>query len=198
MKYRLVVDLRQVNTHLRQYSLCYKRLRDFGHLLQRRDWMVGFDLKNAYHHLRIHDKDQHYLQFRIEGELFQCVALPFGLALSPHHFTHLILPIIRFYGSLHGVPEDLRLFNRDGLPAIRHWRNTLANMPVGSRWRSWPTSTTSSRPDSAEPKSKNGQQRQGRYSTPSVSNSKKQNANGIRSRRNGIWELLSIRSEPFF
>ena len=96
MKYRLVVDLRQVNTHLRQYSLRYERLRDFGHLLQRRDWMVGFDLKNAYHHLRIHDKDQHYLQFRIEGELFQCVALPFGLALSPHHFTHLILPIIRF------------------------------------------------------------------------------------------------------
>ena len=58
--------------------------------------MVGFDLKNGCHDLRIHDKDQHYLQFRIEGEIFQHVALPFGLALSLHHFTHLILLIIRF------------------------------------------------------------------------------------------------------
>ena len=70
MRYRLVVDLRKVNKHLRHYGLCYKHLRDFGHLLQQHDWLVGFDLKDAYHHLKIREADQHYLQFRIEGELF--------------------------------------------------------------------------------------------------------------------------------
>ena len=96
MKYRLVVDLRKVNQHLRHFGLRYERLRDFGHLLRRNNWLVGFDLKNAYHHLCIRESEQHYLQFQIEDELFQCVALPFGLASSPYYFTHLILPILRF------------------------------------------------------------------------------------------------------
>ena len=54
-KFRLVIDLRKVNTHLRKMGLRYERLRDFGHLLWRDDWMVGFDIKNADHHLRIRD-----------------------------------------------------------------------------------------------------------------------------------------------
>ena len=95
-KFRLVIDLRKVNRHLRKMGLCYERLRDFGHLLRWDDWMVGFDIKNAYHHLRVQDAQQNFLQFRLEGELFQCVALPFGLSLSPYYFTHLMLAVVRF------------------------------------------------------------------------------------------------------
>ena len=95
-KFRLVIDLRKVNTHLRKLGLRYERLRDFGHLLSRDDWMVGFDIKNAYHHLRVRDAQQPFLQFRLEGELFQCVALPFGLSLSPYYFTHIMLAVVRF------------------------------------------------------------------------------------------------------
>ena len=36
-KFRLVIDLRKVNTHLRKMGLRYERLRDFGHLLRRDD-----------------------------------------------------------------------------------------------------------------------------------------------------------------
>ena len=59
--------------------------------------MVGFDIKNAYHHLRIRNAQQPFLQFRLEGELFQCVALLFGLSLSPYYFTHLMLVVVRFF-----------------------------------------------------------------------------------------------------
>ena len=96
MKYRLVVDLRKVNKRLRRLGLRYSRLRDFGTMLRKGDGMVGFDIRNAYHHLRVRPDLQKFLQFRIAGEFFQCVALPFGLATSPYYFTHLMLVVVRF------------------------------------------------------------------------------------------------------
>ena len=95
-KFRLVIDLRKVNRHLRKLGLRYERLKDFGHLLHRDDWMIGFDIKNAYHHLRILEAHRQFLQFRIAGELFECVALPFGLSASPYCFTHLMCVVVRF------------------------------------------------------------------------------------------------------
>ena len=57
----LVIDLHEVNAHLRKLGLQYELLRDFGHLLSWDDWVVGFDIKNAYHHLRVQDVQQHFL-----------------------------------------------------------------------------------------------------------------------------------------
>ena len=54
-KFCLVIELRKVNMHLSKTGLHYKRLRDFGQLLRWNDWMVGFDIKNAYHHLHVRD-----------------------------------------------------------------------------------------------------------------------------------------------
>ena len=63
MKYRLCVDLRRVNHHLRKVGLRYEKLRDFGHLLKENDFLVGFDIKNAYHHLRVCREEECFLQF---------------------------------------------------------------------------------------------------------------------------------------
>ena len=54
MSYRLVVDLRKVNKRLRHLGLRYAKLKDFGTLLRKGDGMVGFDIRSAYHHLRVH------------------------------------------------------------------------------------------------------------------------------------------------
>jgi hypothetical protein len=45
MRYRLCVDLRRVNKHLRRMGLRYEKLRDFGHLLSKKDILIGFDIK---------------------------------------------------------------------------------------------------------------------------------------------------------
>ena len=60
-KFHLVIDLRKVNMHLCKIGLRYKHLRDFGQLLRRDDWMVGFDIKDAYHYLRVRDAQEHFL-----------------------------------------------------------------------------------------------------------------------------------------
>ena len=51
MRYRLVVDLRKVSKRLQCLGLRYACLRDFGTLLRKGDGLVGFDIRNAYHHL---------------------------------------------------------------------------------------------------------------------------------------------------
>ena len=51
MKYRLCVDLRRINRHLKKFGLRYEKLKDFRHLLKKNDFLVGFDIKDAYHHL---------------------------------------------------------------------------------------------------------------------------------------------------
>ena len=96
MHYRLVVDLRKVNRRLKRLGLRYEKLKDFGALLKKGDAMIGFDIRNAYHHLCVRPDLQKFLQFRIDGEFFQCMALPFGLATSPYYFTHLMLVVVRF------------------------------------------------------------------------------------------------------
>ena len=110
MKFRLVIDLRRINRHLRKVGLRYEKLRDFGTLLAKNDSLVGFDIKNAYHHLRVRGDEEHFLYFRMDGELFVCKALPFGLSLAPFYFTHLMLVITRFLRSPASCPKAATRF----------------------------------------------------------------------------------------
>ena len=110
MRYRLCVDLRRINRRLRKVGLRYEKLKDFGALLTKGDSLVGFDIKNAYHHLRMCEGDEHFLQFRMDGEVFSCKALPFGLSLSPFYFTHLMLVIVRFLRSPGSCPKSAGRF----------------------------------------------------------------------------------------
>ena len=109
-KYRLCVDLRRVNRHLKKVGLRYERLRDFGHLLSKNDFLVGFDIRNAYHHLRVPRQEEHFLQFRMGEEVFACRALPFGLSLSPYYFTQLMLVVGRFLRSPGSCAKGARSF----------------------------------------------------------------------------------------
>lgn len=84
-KWRFIVDLRRVNRALRKLRCKY------GHLLQLKrarncSALVSFDLQDAYHHIGVHPQHQGYLAFSVEGEVFICTALPFGLTISPAIF----------------------------------------------------------------------------------------------------------------
>ena len=83
MKYRLCVDLRQVNRHLHKVGLRYEKLPHFGHLLRKNDYLVGFDIRNAYHHLWVCRGEECFLQFRMGGEVFLVGPCPLGCRFSP-------------------------------------------------------------------------------------------------------------------
>ena len=47
------------------------------------DWAISVDHKDAYFHVLIHEADRKFLRFTWQENVFQFVAVPFGLAPTP-------------------------------------------------------------------------------------------------------------------
>ena len=54
------------------------------------DWAVSIDLTDAYLHVPIHPISRKYLRFIYDHQVFQFMAIPFGMSLSPWVFTKLM------------------------------------------------------------------------------------------------------------
>ena len=102
--WRLVVDLRWVNSHCAKQSVQYETLKSLRRFAMRNAWMVSFDLQDGYYHLAVKAEDRPYFTFCIGGDCFRCVGLPFGWTASPRVFTKLMRPVVRALRSML-VPE---------------------------------------------------------------------------------------------
>ena len=93
-KPRLVIDLRHVNLHTLSRTCRYESLTSLRRMIKRGDWMVAFDLTDAYHHVPFHEDYVHYFTFGIETldgvEYFNTPVLNFGWTLSPAIFTEIM------------------------------------------------------------------------------------------------------------
>lgn len=89
-KMRPVYDARFVNRFMHAQHFQMEDMRTLGALIQREDWMVKIDLKDAYLHVPIHPAYRKYLQIQTEGETYQFKALPFGLNIAPQIFTRIL------------------------------------------------------------------------------------------------------------
>ena len=102
-KRRLVIDFRHVNLHHLKRSCRFESLQSLRRVLRRLDWMISIDLKDAYHHVGVHEADQDYFTFAIqtlEGtEYFSTSALSFGWCLSPWVFTQIMRPVVAYLRS---------------------------------------------------------------------------------------------------
>jgi hypothetical protein len=84
--YRLIVDNRSFNAHNVQYPTELDTLHTLSGALQPGDWMSTFDLEDGYFHLAIHVDYQKCFGFRVNGEVFRMVGLPFGWSGSAQSF----------------------------------------------------------------------------------------------------------------
>ena len=66
------------------------------------NWAVSIDLTDAYLHVPIHPRSRKYLRFVYEHQVFQFMALPFGMSLSPWICTKL-MNVIATHLPLHAV-----------------------------------------------------------------------------------------------
>jgi hypothetical protein len=86
-KYRLVIDLRWVNKHLRAQTMRMETLKSLRHLAQEGDFLFSLDLADGFHCVPVHQNDRQYLTIHVDGYgLMQFAALPFGLSASPFVF----------------------------------------------------------------------------------------------------------------
>ena len=69
-------------------------------MLQKGDWMVKLDLKDAYFAVPIHPDHRRYLQVQWKGTRYQFNCLPFGLSSAPRIFTKIMRPAIAWLRQL--------------------------------------------------------------------------------------------------
>ena len=91
---RPVINLKALNQFVQVEHFKMEGLHLLPDLLQRRDWMIKMDLKDAYLQIPIHQSHQRYLHFIWEGKHYKFQSLPFGLSSAPRVFTKTLKPVI--------------------------------------------------------------------------------------------------------
>ena len=102
-KWRLVVDMREVNKGIVAPKFKYEKLEDFARLLRRNYFLFTLDLKEGYFHQRLAPEAAEWcgavLRDQDTGELvwLRYNVLPFGLSLSPWHFSMLVKATFNYW-----------------------------------------------------------------------------------------------------
>ena len=104
-KFRMILNLKRINVHIRPDHFRMETLRSILPLLRPGDWTASIDLKDAYHHVPIAPASRDLLGFTVAGGTYRFKALPFGLRPAPRLFTRLVACVAAFLRQ-----RGLRLF----------------------------------------------------------------------------------------
>ena len=85
-----VIDLSLLNQYINKQHFKMETVKSVRQSIMANDWAVSIDLMDAYLHVPIHPRSRKYLWFVDEHQVFQFMALPFGMSLSPWIFTKLM------------------------------------------------------------------------------------------------------------
>lgn len=81
-------------------SFRYETLEDLAQVLRPDDSLLVWDIKDAYHHLRLREEDRNYLAFTAMGRTFVPATMPSGLRPAPYIFANVIRPLIAYLRAL--------------------------------------------------------------------------------------------------
>lgn len=92
--FRPVLDLKKLNRSIRVETFRMESLQSILQAINRGEWMLSINLRDAYLHIPIHAEFQRFLRFTINSWHFQFRSLPFGISTAPRTFTKVLLPVI--------------------------------------------------------------------------------------------------------
>ena len=101
-KLRPVIDLSLLNHYIHKQHFKMETVKSVRQSIMDNNWVVSIDLTDAYLHVLIHPNSRKYLQFIYDHQVFQFMAFPFGISLSPWIFTKL-MNVIAAHLSLRAV-----------------------------------------------------------------------------------------------
>ena len=121
--WRMIIDLKRLNkwivhSHFKIEDKSYIKL-----LLDRNDFMISLDLRDAFHSISIHDDHKKFLCFEFLGTRYMFNVLPFGLTSAPRIFTKIVKPVIAY---LRGLGLKLSVY-LDDIIIIANSKTTLLN-----------------------------------------------------------------------
>ena len=94
-KWRLVVDLRFLNSFVINDTTKFETLKNLRRLARRGEWLFSFDLADGFYAITIHPDFRKYLTVEVDGELFQFVGLPMGWNRSPYVFCKTMRTLVQ-------------------------------------------------------------------------------------------------------
>ena len=92
-KWRPIIDLSALNRVVVLSRFHMETPQSVLRSVRQGDWMVSFDLKDAYLQVPVHVDSRKYLRFVSYGDVYQFKVLPFGLSTAPQVFTRVMAPV---------------------------------------------------------------------------------------------------------
>jgi len=115
-KLRMILDLRLVNNYIQTPRFAMEDIRKVRPLLQEGDFMTTIDLKDGFHHVPIHPRDQPHLGMHWKGRTYIWTHLPFGLSASPYIFCKVLretITLLRLRGlRVNCYTDDILILGR--------------------------------------------------------------------------------------
>ena len=95
-KWRLIHDLRYVNSFINSSKFTNERIDVVNSLVREEDLMVTLDLKDGFFHVPVSDTHQTFLGFKWKNSYYCWKRIPFGLNVSPFYFEKTLRPVVKF------------------------------------------------------------------------------------------------------
>ena len=119
-KWRLVINLRELNEHLVVPHFKMETVSSLLASILPGQWAFSLDLTDAYLHVPMHPSTFKYLRFNLGDSLYHFRALPFGLSTAPLVFTKIMAAVGAF---AHRRSIFLHLYLDDWL--CRHFNRSV-------------------------------------------------------------------------
>lgn len=91
--WRPVINLKSLNRYVIPHHFKMESIRTIKGVLQKDDWLIKLDLKDAYLTIPIAQTQRPLLRFSWDKEMWEFKVLPFGLSSAPWVFTKVTKPI---------------------------------------------------------------------------------------------------------
>ena len=98
-KFRLVTDLRHINTHSQPPKVKYDDINTVISVVKPKDYIVTTDLQNVFFHVPVHIDHQTLLGFKFKSHYYIWTVLPFGHNCSPFFFSKILRPVVSYLRS---------------------------------------------------------------------------------------------------
>jgi hypothetical protein len=78
-KWRLIIDVRVLNTYCSDFNMTYETLKHLvRHFSRPCDYFVSLNIYDGYYTLSIQEKDREYFTVKYRGELWRLACHPMG------------------------------------------------------------------------------------------------------------------------
>lgn len=99
-KFRLIIDLRVLNSNLTVKNFKYEDINSVLELVDHKDKLVTLDIKDGFYHVPLSKNAQQYMGFMFDNQKYTWCKLPFGLCVSPYFFCKTLRPIVTYLRSI--------------------------------------------------------------------------------------------------